>query len=247
MQNRTRYHLIDSLRGIAVVSMVLYHFVWDLKYIAGLRWGSYSSLSNLLWQQSICWTFILVSGFCYFLSRRPLKNALVTLIGGAAVTLVTVFATPDAAIYFGVLIFHGSAMLLLLPLRKLLCKIPPIVGIVASFILFLLCYDINNGSLAFGLITLPKALYSNIITAYFGFPPRSFISADYFSFFPWIFLFLTGFFISSLISKAKTPPKILCFKIPVLEWIGRRALIIYLAHQPVLYALTLLIIKIQGE
>lgn len=239
-----RYALIDSLRGIAVFSMVIYHFVWDLKYIAGIRWGSSASVYNFLWQQSICWTFILISGFCYFLSKHPLKNAVIALLGGVAVTLVTLVATPDSAIYFGVLIFHGSAMLLLLPIRKFLYKTPPTLGFALSFLLFILCYDINDGSLAFGLIQLPDALYKNMFTTFIGFPHRSFSSADYFSFLPWIFLFISGFFLCSLIKRLKTSPKFLYFKIPVFEWIGRRALIIYLAHQPILYAITMLIIMI---
>ncbi len=247
MEKGARLHLIDSLRGIAVLSMVIYHFVWDLYNLAGIKWGSFSSTSNFIWQQSICWTFILISGFCFNLSRHPLKNALLTLAGGVAVTVVTVTVMPEAAIYFGVLIFHGSAMLLLFPVRRLLNKIPYYVGIIISFLLFLFTYSINDGSLAFGRLLLPASLYKNMFTAFWGFPHRGFSSADYFSFFPWVFLFLTGFFICSLIKKQKETPKFLYFKIPVFEFIGRRALIIYLAHQPLLYALTLLIIKIQGE
>ncbi len=246
MEKTGRYFLLDALRGIAVLSMVLYHFIWDLKYVAGLRRGSYSSVSNFIWQQSICWTFILLSGFCYFLSRHPLKNALITLLGGIAVSLVTVIATPDSAIFFGVLIFHGSAMLLLLPIRKFLYKIPAIPGIAASFLLFILCYNINDRSLAFGLVSLPRTLYSNMLTAFLGFPPSGFFSADYFSFLPWIFLFLTGFFLCKIVKGLKNPPALLFIRIPVFEWIGRKALIIYLAHQPVLYGITLLIMQIKG-
>ncbi len=226
--------------------MVIYHFVWDLHCIAGIRWGSFSSAYNFLWQQSICWTFILISGFCYFLSNHPLRNAIFTLSGGIAVTLVTVNAAPRSAIYFGVLIFLGSAMILLLPIRKPLYKIPPVAGIVGSFLLFILCYNITEKSLAFGLLELPHSLYKNMFTAFWGFPHRGFFSADYFSFLPWIFLFLSGFFLCSLIKKLKTEPKFLYFKIPVFEWIGRRALIIYLAHQPILYGITMLITMLQG-
>ena len=68
MEKRERYYFLDALRGIAVFSMVIYHFVWDLNYVAGIRWGSFSSPINFLWQQSICWTFILISGF--FLSVK---------------------------------------------------------------------------------------------------------------------------------------------------------------------------------
>lgn len=247
MEKGARLHLIDSLRGFAVLSMVIYHFVWDLYNLTGIKWGSFSSTSNFIWQQSICWTFILISGFCFNLSRHPLKNALLTLAGGIAVTVVTVTVMPEAAIYFGVLIFHGSAMLLLFPIRRLLYKIPHYIGIAVSFLLFLFTYSVDDGSLAFGKILLPDSLYKNMFTAFWGFPHRGFSSADYFPFFPWVFLFLTGFFLCSLVKRLKETPKFLYFKIPVFEFIGRRALIIYLAHQPLLYALTMLIIKIQGE
>lgn len=246
MEKRERYYLLDGLRGIAVLSMVIYHFVWDLNYVAGFRWGSYSSPFNFIWQQSICWIFILLSGFCFHFARHPLKNGLFALLGGVAVCLVTVILTPDSAIYFGVLIFHGSAMLLLLPIRKLLYKVPVWLGAAVSLLLFIISYNVNKRSLFFGLINLPKLLYANFFTAYLGFPPNNFISADYFPLIPWLFLFLTGFFLSGMIKNMKTKPKFLYFRLPVFEWIGRHALIIYLAHQPILYGITLLIIKIQG-
>lgn len=246
MEKRERYYLLDALRGIAVLSMMIYHFVWDLNYIAGIRRGSYSSPVNFIWQQSICWTFILVSGFCYFFARHPLKNGLFALLGGTAVSLVTLTVTPDSAIYFGVLIFHGSAMLLLLPIRKFLYKIPSLLGAILSFLLFIFCYDLSDQSLFFGLVSLPKYLYANFFTAYLGFPPNNFSSADYFPVLPWIFLFLTGFFLSGITQNLKSKPKFLYFRLPVFEWIGRHALIIYLAHQPILYGITLLIIRLQG-
>ncbi len=246
MEKRERYYLLDALRGIAVLSMVIYHFVWDLNYIAGIRWGSFSSPINFIWQQSICWTFILVSGFCYFFARHPLKNGLFALLGGVAVSLVTIIATPRSAIYFGVLVFHGSAMLLLLPIRKYLYKIPHLLGAILSFLFFILLYDISDRSVFFGIVSLPRFLYSNYLTAYLGFPPSNFSSADYFPVLPWIFLFLTGFFLSGIVKNLKSKPKFLYFRLPLFEWIGRRALIIYLAHQPILYGLTLLIIQLQG-
>ena len=239
--NTNRFYLIDSLRGFAVFSMVIYHFVWDLNYVAGVRWGSFSSLYNFLWQQSICLTFILISGFCYHLSRHPLKNSLIALLCGAAVTLATALLTPDSAIWFGVLTFLGSAMLICLPIRKLLYKIPSGLGFAICFCLFILCYDINDRTLVFGQIALPSFLYDNMFTAFLGFPPRGFFSADYFSLFPWIFLFLGGFFLGSLIKRLKEPPSFLFFRVPFFEWIGRHALIIYMLHQPLLYGLTLLI------
>ena len=246
MEKGSRFHLIDALRGAAVLSMIIYHFAWGLRNLVGIKWGSFSSTGSLIWQQSICWTFILISGFCFNLSKRPLKNGLLTLLGGVAVTLATVRFMPDAAIYFGVLIFHGSAMLLLLPLRKYLYKVPPYLGAALSFLLFALLYGLPRRSIVFGLISLPRFLYANYLTAYLGFPPYRFTSADYFPLLPWIFLFLTGFFLCGIVKKLKNTPKFLYWRLPFLEWTGRKSLIIYLAHQPLIYALTLLIIKIQG-
>ena len=34
---RGRYELIDFLRGIMIISVVLYHFAWDLADIAGFE------------------------------------------------------------------------------------------------------------------------------------------------------------------------------------------------------------------
>ncbi len=243
MDKRQRYFFIDSLRGLAVVNMVIFHFLWDLRYIAGIKEIALSSTAAFVWQQAICHTFIFISGFCFLLSRRPLKNGIITFLSGAAVTAATLIFMPDSAIFFGVLTLLGSAMLILTPIRKLLVKVPAILGFFISLILFWLSYGIADGSIVFGLLKMPDFLYKNMLTAFFGFPPADFFSTDYFPLFPWLYLILTGFFLSLAVKKYGSP-KFLFLKIPVFEWIGRKALIIYLAHQPILYGITLLIIKV---
>ena len=59
-----RYALLDELRGLDLVSMMLYHGCWDLVNLFGIQADWYYSLPGHLWQQSICWVFILLSGFC---------------------------------------------------------------------------------------------------------------------------------------------------------------------------------------
>ena len=117
---KTRLDLLDSIRGATLLSMVTYHAVWDLVYLFGVQWDWYKGGLGFLWQQSICWTFIFLSGFCWPLGRRPLKRGLTVLAGGAAVTLVTVLAMPESRVVFGVLTLLGSCALLLIPLEKLL-------------------------------------------------------------------------------------------------------------------------------
>ena len=43
--------------------------MWDLVYIFGIRMDWYEGLPGYVWQQSICWTFILLSG--YLAGRKP--------------------------------------------------------------------------------------------------------------------------------------------------------------------------------
>ena len=92
--------------------------------------------------------------------------------------------------------------------------------------------------------TLPDTLYRNNLTAYLGFPPRDFFSTDYFSLLPWFFLFLTGYFLFHIASKNNWNEKLFARgRFPLLNWIGRHSLIVYLLHQPVLYGLGILIFE----
>lgn len=81
---KRRYVWIDNVRAIAVISMIVYHAVWNLVYLYGVKWTWYEGILAKIWQQSTCWTFILLSGFCWSLSRRPLKQGIFVSAAGAA-------------------------------------------------------------------------------------------------------------------------------------------------------------------
>lgn len=49
-----RYALLDELRGLDLVSMMLYHGCWDLVNLFGIQADWYYSLPGHLWQQTIC-------------------------------------------------------------------------------------------------------------------------------------------------------------------------------------------------
>ena len=230
---------LDTLRGITLISMIAYHASWDLVYLYGVNWPWYRSFGAYLWQQSICWTFILLSGFCLHLGRHRLRRGLMAFGGGALVSAVTLVMMPDDPILFGVLTLLGSATLLAVPLDPLLKRIPARAGLAGSFLLFLLLRDVNEGFLGFEgarLLALPRGLYQNLFTAYLGFPYGGFHSSDYFSLLPWFFLFLAGYFLYPLRREDPAP-----LRLPAVTALGRRSLLVYLLHQPLIYGLLALL------
>lgn len=229
---------LDGLRGLAMVNMVVYHGMYDWVYVFGQKssWYDIFSPGCHVWQQYICWSFLLLAGYSFNLSRRPVKNGL--LVAGCALVLtaVTVVFLPAEAIWFGVLHLVGCAILLCCAVRPLLEKVPPLPGLLGSAAVFCLTNQLPSGYLGFEgwhLCPLPASLYrANLF--WLGLPDLTrFSSADYFPLLPWLFLFLCGYFVGRMqlpLPKGRAPAVLcpLCFA-------GRHSLLVYMLHQPVLY------------
>jgi len=246
-QSKERYALIDFLRGLSIISMVLYHMMYDLRFIFGVSLPAYlpfdSPLFDTIWQQSICWTFILLSGMCRHFSMRHVRRGLTVFGCGLLITLVTCCFMPEQAIYCGVLSFVGSAILLSIPLLPLLRRISPKGGTVGCFALFLLCYHVPQGYLGmqnWGWL-LPRAWYQYPWLAPLGLPHPSFWSSDYFPLLPWFFLFLTGYFLWTVIAEYPALQRQFTRRLPVADLLGRHSLLIYMLHQPFLMAILTLL------
>lgn len=246
LARRKRISWIDTLRGITVVSMVLYHRMWDLVNLYGISAPWYRSTPGYVWEQSICWTFILIAGFCWSLDRHPLRRGLIIFGCGALVSIATLLYSPDSPILFGILTFIGTASLLMIPLKKLLNRIPASAGLALSFTAFVLLRNVNNhwfGFESWRPLPVPSVLYQNLATALFGFPGAGFYSSDYFALIPWIFLYMCGFFLYRIWKQNRDRISFLQRDLPAGPFaaIGRHALIIYILHQPVLILLLMLI------
>lgn len=245
-----RYGLIDTIRGLAVISMIGFHACWLAGYFGlGIEPKMMFDTPFMLWERSICITFIAVAGFSFLLGRKHLKNGLIISGIGAAITLVTCLFVPGIRIIFGVLTFIGFATLVMIPLDKMISRLSDkrtvaFIGLVVSFILFLFSYNINRGSLGFG-IKLPQQLYSGYVSTFFGFMMPGFASDDYFSFIPWFFVYLCGYFLNKIVMRTSVE-KILSWRIPGVDFMGKHSLIIYLVHPMVLYVLFLLLCKVQN-
>ncbi len=240
MNERIRYNLIDTLRGIAFISMAIYHGVWDMVYIFGKDWDWYGLAYSRIWQQSICIGFIFISGFCFLMGRSGVKRGVAVLLCGAVVSLFTNIFMPENKIYFGVLVCIGSCMVVAYLLREYIVKINCYVGICISLALFVLFKNVDKGYIMG--IRLPYFLYRGVVMAYVGFPENMYRGVDYFSLVPWVFLFFTGIF-SYIAFEKRDLLKYTIRGIRPLSFIGRHTLALYMIHQPVIYCLLWLIYR----
>jgi uncharacterized membrane protein len=229
----TRLETLDLVRGITLVSMILYHGMWDFLYLSekgasmtALRtW--YEGPCGHLWQQSICRTFILLSGFCVPFSRHLIRRGLQVSAGGIAVSAVTILAMYEERVLFGVLTFLGAAMLVTAAAGRFLRPFASrgedvsrgrggsAACLAVCLLLFHVTRWINPGYLRLGpfvRLDLPSVLYtfgSGKLPGYLltglGFTMTGFFSTDYFSLIPWIFLFWAGLFLNRAVLKGKRP------------------------------------------
>ena len=238
-----RWHLIDALRGLALVNMLGMHFLYDVNVVFGKEPGWYLRPGVRLWQQYICWSFILIAGFSYHWGRaKNLRRGLTLNLLGLAVTAATLIAVPSEAIWFGILNFLGCAILLTMAAEKGLNRLKPFTGLVLCAALFWFFRDVNAGFLGFGL-RVPAAMYRVWPLTPLGFPHPDFRSSDYFPLLPWLFLFWCGFYLKRLFDRCEVCKRAARIKVPLLSALGQRTLWVYLLHQPVLMGICMLLFE----
>ncbi len=249
-KNRQRFYLIDALRGLAIVNMVLFHFLYDVFIVYGKDPSWYSKPLSHIWQQWICQTFILVSGFVWQWGiQTNLRRGILINLCGFVITVVTLVAMPSEAVWFGILNFIGCAVLLLIPLHKIIKTVPALFGLGISLLLFILFRHVQSGVIGIGTfiqIQVPQFLYSLKILTPFGFPFPGFSSSDYFPILPWFFLYLCGYFGGRIFMAHPSWHRAAGCKIPVLSAIGTKSIWIYMIHQPVCMLICHIIMKLSG-
>ena len=249
MAAKRRFHLIDALRGLSLLNMAGYHFLYDVNVVFGREPAWYRRADVFLWQQGICWAFILIAGFSFRWGRRHnLRRGLLLNACGLLITAVTLVFMPSEAIWFGILNFMGCAVLLTLALEKPLERLPAVWGLALSFVLFLIFRSVSVGVLGVGpwTLRLPETLFRFRALAPLGFPDAGFASSDYFPLLPWYFLFLCGWHLERLFRRNETLQRMAETRVPLLSPLGRRTLPVYLLHQPVLMGLSTLLFRRQG-
>ncbi|HWR42347.1 heparan-alpha-glucosaminide N-acetyltransferase [Sporomusa sp.] len=227
MSEAVRLVEIDLFRGIAILLMIIFHTVfdlafyynWPLDYLDGF-WYYQGKASAVL--------FMLVSGVSSLLSRHPVRRGLTVFGTGLLITAATYFYSPAVYIRFGILHLLGVGMLAapFFNQRSALLLIIAGTSIIA----------IGNG---FSQITATTACLVP-----FGIKPPSFTSLDYYPLFPWLGIILYGMAAGRLLYPARQPlwPSLANHRsVRWLSWMGRRSLLIYLMHQPVILAILYII------
>lgn len=247
---KERYLLIDGIRGLAVLQMIVFHFLYDRNEIFGRQPEWYAHPAVHVWQQVICWTFILISGFVWPMGKKTaVKRGLWLNFCGVVITVVTAIVVPEDVVRFGILNFTGCAILLMLPVHKIAEKVSPVWGSILSFFVFLCSRDVAGGKWGLkGLFTvqLPDILYNGSVSTILGFPCPGFASSDYFPILPWIALYLTGYFLFSLAEKSEQIKAVMYKKIPAVSLIGQKSIWIYMLHQPLCMAVCLLLVTLEA-
>ncbi len=214
---RGRIWEIDALRGLAIVLMVVFHFVYNLSEFHGFP-INYQSGFWLVVARSAVLLFLLTAGISSTFSRNNLRRGFSVFLYGLAVTVATYVFDPTAFVRFGILHFMGIGMMLFHFIRKMPAGMMIIVGA--------------------GLLVLGPIVTGSLVNSPYLFPlglvPAGFVSTDYYPLIPWYGFFLWGAAVGK--TYYPEPKSILSFtpKHRFLPLLGRNSLYIYLIHQPVL-------------
>lgn len=213
---------IDLLRGIAILLMIIFHTVFDLAYF--YHWPI--DYINGFWYyqgKASAVLFMLVSGISCTLNHNPFKRGVKVLGVGIIITVATYIFSPAMYIQFGILHLLGAGMILASCLKRYNIPTLAIAGTV---------------SLAIG----KSAANLNAAAPWFiplGITPPGFASLDYYPLFPWLGVILYGMAAGKFFYPTKQavwPTAIGYRPVRWLNWLGRRSLIIYLLHQPLILA-----------
>lgn len=226
MQHTKHIWIFDFLRGMAIIGMIIFHLFFILNFF-GIKLQQMHEGAWLFFGNLIRFTFIGLVGISLSLSSHKkysqvIKRALLIILGGLIVSLVTYIFVKENTVRFGILHFIGVGIFLALPFRNLKYSNLMIAFAIYAISFYTSHLQINN----FAGFVLGFADNQNIQ------------DLDYFPLFPWISFIFLGIFIgnslkNTSIAKLTNTPNIIK---PICH-LGRHSLKIYLIHIPVLLGL----------
>ena len=107
-----RIHWVDSVRGLAIVLMVIFHFCYDLRYFGYVDWNVPNGASWWPFRYVILTLFIFTLGVSLSLAHSSVirwRKYAVRLgqivLAATGITLMSLLMFPNGWIYFGILHF----------------------------------------------------------------------------------------------------------------------------------------------
>ena len=82
-----RFDILDAWRSLAIVLMVIYHFLYDLALFGVITWAQMFCTPLNVMQKFICCSFILLAGASARFSRSNLRHGLIVIAAGVIVAI----------------------------------------------------------------------------------------------------------------------------------------------------------------
>ena len=217
----SRDQALDLMRGIAIIMMILFHFIYDLNFFDYTNiplsdfWLTdyWRYLIVFLFLNSVGISLVIAYGKSFSLNKFIKRLALLG-IAALLVSVGTYFSSPVDWVYFGILHLIWTGTLIAIFFIQL-----PKISLFIAALIFVFKVFLNLPDLSF-----LSVLLSDYLPLY---------SVDFYPLFPWIAFIFTGIYLGhNPIYK-----KIFFMKLPLLQLIGQHSLIIYLLHQVILFNL----------
>ncbi len=241
----TRYWEIDSWRGVAIITMIIFHLMFDLWAYGGVP----VVLHKGFWfyfQRFTATSFIMLSGVSVVLSYhgalakrgsadgvagKILRRGLHVLGIGLIFSLFMRLA-GFGRIDFGVLHLIGTSIICSIPFLRFRWLTLAVAAALYTLSYVLKFRDVQAPPNVYWLVPL-------------GIEPPDYQYLDYFPFPHWFAVFLVGVFLGTVLYQGgerrwPLPNFDTVFPFSFLQFLGRHSLVIYVIHQPILIGLLLL-------
>lgn len=225
---RARLLSVDVYRGLAILAMVAYHLIWDLNYYGFIAVGIGIDALWFTIQRSILTAFLLLTGAGLWLAHRHgtdwqrfWRRWAVLAAAAIGVSIVTWFQFGEYFSWFGVL--HAIALSWLLALPLIRAPLWSQIGVAAIFL--------------FLPLIVSSAAFNTPWLSWLGFFTIIPMTADLVPLFPWFGVVLIGIIGMRLVGD--TPAFTWQSRAPGIRFLallGKWSLLIYLVHQPLLFA-----------
>ena len=229
---------IDVIRGISILAMITFHFAFDLMYFGFAKPNLIYQPDWQLFERMIAFSFLFIAGLSLFITHGSSVNWTsfirrygATAICAVLISTVTYYLFNNDMIRFGILHAISVSGLIGLVLLKLNSISLTLLAVLVSLINLIITQPVEGDYFWQWLIYTTET-------------PNS---LDYRPIIPWMTPFILGMASYQPIKKwglLETSHASSHRELSILSWLGRNSLIIYLIHQPILFASFLLFLQI---